>query len=589
MKKFVSLILILILFLSLSTSIGAQELDKKILDDLFFNEIGESGGTFTLSTGTAPESFNPYGSLDATTYTVALKFLDALVDQNQVTKELSPGLASDWEISEDGKEVTFHLRQGVQWSDGHYFDADDVIFTFENFVYNKNAERNLSSRYQIGPNGEKIEFEKIDNYTVKAKLPVPYGAFTRVLAQALIVPEHKLKKHVDPDNPGKINEAWTTDTDLDEIVGTGPVVLSEYHTDQKIVLKKNPYSWRFDPEGNRLPYIENLEYLVVKDFEVEKAKFRSGELDAIYSISGQDYPSLKQLEIDGAEFNIFAGTPINPTPSPVHIAFNFDAKNDNLKKTFRNLKFREAMAYIINREKIIEDVFNTLAIKPGSPVLPTHKAWYNKKVGDLRRGYDLNKAKQLLDEAGIKDLNGDGVRQFENGDDFEFVLTLPNTTSYQDSASVIIDAAEKVGIKIIRNVLAHNLALDKGLNNEFEALMMAFGNQPDPQLRKEVWQPGQDLYYFHSSITDEDGNINREEMYDWEQEVYDAFEKGQTSMDNDLRKNYYDKWQEVFSEKLPVIFLYKEKDIRGFSNDFTNYFLNEDDVIVGTYLTIFEK
>ncbi|MFW5988001.1 MAG: ABC transporter substrate-binding protein [bacterium] len=589
MKKFLSFSLILFLVLGLSISAGAQELEKKILDDMYFDEIGEYGGTFTLSTTSAPESFNPYGSLDAATYTVALKFLDALVEQNQITKELSPGLASDWEVSDDGKEVIFHLREGVQWSDGHYFDAEDVIFTFENFIYNKNAERNLSSRYKIGPDNERIEFKKVDKYTVKAELPVPYGAFTRVLAQALIVPEHKLEKYVDSDNPGKINEAWTTDTDLEEIVGTGPVILSEYQTDQKIVLKRNPHSWRYDPEGNQLPYVDNLEYLIVKDFEVEKAKFRSGELDAIYSISGQDYPSLKQLEVDNSDFKVLAGEPINPTPSPVHLSFNFDTDNEELKEVFRNIKFREAMAYIVNREKIIEDVFNTLAIKPGTPVLPAHKEWYNPKIEELRRGYDLDKARELLNDIGITDSDGDGVREFENGDDFEFVLTLPSTSSYQDSASVIIDAAEEVGIKITRNVLNHNLALDKGLNNDFEALMMAFGNQPDPQLRKEVWQPGQELYYFHSSITDEDRNINESEMYDWEQEVYNIFEKGQTSMDNEVRKGYYDRWQEIFSEKLPVIFLYKEKDVKGFSNDFSNYFLNEDGVIVGSYLTIFKK
>lgn len=80
--------------------------------------------------------------------------------------------------------------------------------------------------------------------------------------------------------PGTINQAWTTDTPVEDIVGTGPFVLSEYIVDQKITLKRNPYSWRVDPEGNQLPYVDRLVYLIVQDPEVMLAQFRAGRSTA---------------------------------------------------------------------------------------------------------------------------------------------------------------------------------------------------------------------------------------------------------------------------------------------------------------------
>ena len=587
MKKLLTISLVLVLVMGLTFAAHAEELEKKVVSESLIKESGEYGGDYTISLTSAPQTFNYYGAIDWSTFSIMTNVLDSLVTANPVTKEIEPGLAKDWEISEDGKKVTLHLRKGVKWSDDEPFTADDVIFTFNNLTLNPNAEANEVNRYKI--NGEMVEFSKKDKYTVTVDLPAPYGPFMKILSQAPIAPEHKLAKHLDEDNPGAINEAWSTGVDPSEVVGTGPFVIDQYVVDQKLVLKRNPNSWRYDSKGNQLPYVDKLIYLFVKNDEVQLAKFQAGEIDQI-TIGGKDYPMLKQKEVDGADFKVLNGKPVNPTPSPTHLSFNFDAEDEALAKAFRNLKFREAMAYLIDRERIINEIYNTLAIKSGVPVVPTNKAFYNPAIENYRRGFDIEKARQLLNSIGYADTDDDGIRELPNGDDFEFTLTTAvGAQDRVDIASLLKDNMEEVGIKVNLNLIKGGLAFDKALAGEFESMIMAFGNQPDPQFRKAIWQPGRALYYWHLSTMSEDSEPIKENMYDWEKEVFTMFEKGQTSMDPAKRKEYYDKWQKIYAQKLPVIFITKGMDLSAVQDDVGNYFVNENGIIVGVNYTVYKK
>ncbi len=587
MKKLILFVLALTLILSFSVVGMAEELEKKTVSPLLFQEIGDYGGTFTRSLTSAPKTFNYYGAIDWSTFSIMTHVLDSLVDANPVTQEIEPGLAKSWEVTRGGNKVTLHLRKGVKWSDGHPFTADDVVFTFNNLTLNPNAEANEVSRYQI--NGEMVEFKKENTYTVSAILPAPYGPFLNILSQAPIVPKHKFKEFLDEDNPGAVNEGWSTGTDPDEIVGTGPFVLKEYVVDQKVVLGRNPYSWRYDAEGNQLPYVENLVYLFVQNSEVELAKFQAGEIDRVI-ISGKDFTPLKKAELDGADFRVLTGSPVNPTPSPTHLSFNFDIEDEALREVFRDLRFREAMAHLIDRDRIIEEVYNTLAIKSGMPVVPTNKAFYNPEIEDIRRGFSIDKAREILNDLGYTDTDDDGIRELKDGSDFEFnLMTAVNSQDRVDIASLLKDNMEAVGIKVNLNLISSGLVFDKALAGDFEAMVMAFGNQPDPQFRKAIWQPGRSLYYWHLSTMSEDGEPVLENMFDWEHDVFLDFEKGQVAMDTAARKAYYDDWQRIYAEKLPVIFITKGMDLTAVQNNVGNFFLNEDNIIVGQEYTVFKK
>ncbi|UYO99313.1 ABC transporter substrate-binding protein [Oceanotoga sp. DSM 15011] len=557
-----------------------------VVKDMFTPETPKLGGRVTTALSSAPQSFNLYGTLDNAAYTIIPNVLSPLVEANPITNEIEPGLAESWDVSADGKEVTFHLRD-VKWSDGVQFNANDVIFTLDYFVMNKFAEGNSIARYTI--NGELVKWEKVDNMTVKATLPAPYGAFFTVLAQAPIYPEHKVSELFNKNDLGSVNKIWTTDTNVKDIVSTGPYLIDNYVVDQKVILKRNPNFWKVDKWGNRLPYVDTFEYLIVKDAEVAMAKFMAGEIDYI-KVNSKDYPVLKQKELQGADFVIFRGQPSKPTPSPLHITFNFDAKNDSLKELFRNDKFRQAMEYALDRDRIIDEVYNTLAVYGGVPVLPSNKGFYNPKIEEIRRSFNLTKASKMLDELGLKDIDNDGIREMKNGEDLSIVLLTKTTQEFQDIAYLYSEDLKNIGVKMNLQILDAGLQSQKALSGDFEMSLWAFGNQPDPQLRKAIWQPGNPLYYNHLSTMDsETRTAVKSEMYDWELEVWNMFEKGQTEMNIDQRKSYYDKWQEIYAEKVPFIFVCKGMDLMGAQNSVGNFYQMDDGTLVYLTYTVFDK
>ena len=581
MKRFLSVLLLTVAFFTMCLAAPFVE------DSVLTAQGSKNGGTLRLALPSAPQSFNFYGVLDNSAYTVINQFLAGLVDLHPVTNVVRPGLAESWEFSKDYMEITFKLRD-VKWSDGVPFTADDVLFTMDYFVMNKVAKGNSVDRFTAA--GKQVEWVKINPKTVKAVLPAPMPGIFQSLAQANIYPKHKLEAKIDKSNPDSVNKVWLTDTPTKGFTSIGPYMLSDYIVDQKVVLKKNPNYWKVDSKNNKLPYFDSLEYLIVKDAEVRTAMFMSGQLDWM-DVEATAYPTLKQKELSGAPFTIFLAEPTKNVPSPVHIAFNFDASNINLKNLFSNTKFRQAMEFALDRYRIIDEVYQGLAVLGGVPVLPSNKAFYNPKIESIRRGFDLSKAATYLDELGIKDTNKDGIREFKDGTKVEFTLLVANSpVDHQDVGLVFKENVEKLGIKINLQVLDATLVGQKFGSGDFEAGIRAFGNQPDPELRKAIWQPGRQLYYFHRTTM----NQNTKEpdqtyMYDWEKEVFEMFEKGAVTMNPELRKSYYDKWQELYAEYLPVIFVCKGKNLYGANKTLGNAYQAKDGLVYFSTWTAYRK
>ena len=289
--------------------------------------------------------------------------------------------------------------------------------------------------------------------------------------------------------------------------------LKETHTLGGLIFKNRP-----------LPYFEYLDYYFIADNELTNIDFINGSIDYI-NISSSNFSMIKEKELSGeGDFKIFKAQPLKPTPSPLHIAFNFDAKNPALAKLFQTLEFRESVEYAIDRDRIIEVVYNGLAVWGGTPVLPSNKSFYNPAIENIRRGYDIKKAKEKLESIGLKDADGDGVLNFESGENISIILTTSTVEENKNAAYLISEMLKEIGLKIDLQILEPNLGAQKILSSDYELSLWAFGNQPDPQLRKAIWQPGNPLYYAHLSTFDKANNkAIKEKMLDWELEVFDAF------------------------------------------------------------------
>jgi peptide/nickel transport system substrate-binding protein len=244
-------------------------------------QAGKYGGSYTLSLPAAPGSFNYYGITDNNAYAVIGNAFEGLVEYNLETYKMEPSLAQSWTVSEDGKTYTFKLRRGVKWHDGTDFTADDVVFTFANIILNPEARGNSAAGFP--PN---TKFEKVDASTVRMVMPSTSGAILQQL-RVFIMPKHKLLKFTVEGGAkaADINGAWGTGSNLADIVGTGPFKFTSYAPDQKLVMSKNASYWKSDAFGNKLPYIDRLEYLIIKDTNAAVAQLKAGTLDAL-NISG---------------------------------------------------------------------------------------------------------------------------------------------------------------------------------------------------------------------------------------------------------------------------------------------------------------
>ncbi len=533
---------------------------------------GKSGGDATLVIGDSPQSFFYYGVVDNNLGLVAQQLYSGLVEYNYSTYKLEPALAESWTISPDGKTYTFKLRPGVKWSDGQPFSADDVVFTFDQIVENPEARAGDAESFNIG--GGKVKFEKVNDLTVKVTLAKAYPAFLQQM-RGFVMPRHKLLKYSVEGGAksADINSAWPTTVAPSEVVGIGPFKLAGYTAGQKVSLVKNPNYWKVDAKGTPLPYLDKLDFLIIRDPQAAVAQFLAGNVDQL-NISGAQFPDLKQKEVAGAPFKVVRSTAL--FGSPPHLAFNFDAKDPALAKVFADERFRKAMQLAVNRPRIIDQVYNGLATLPGNGVAPVDKQWYVNTTAQLGK-FDLKAAGAALDAMGLKDTDGDGVRNIVRGKQLEFDLTYATDSSvYPPMATILQNDLKQIGVKMnLRGVLAKNL-FSTGMSGSFDAELLAFGDQPDPELRKPIWQPGGALYYWHRSTQPQGDSktVNKAAMVPWEKEINAIFDEASTATDKGRRKALYTRWQLLFAQHAPVIMIAKPDNIGAISNQYGNYIYN---------------
>ena len=533
---------------------------------------GKSGGNLTLVLGDSPQSLNYYGAIDSNLGLISQQLFDGLVEFNYATYKLEPALAESWTISPDGKTYTFKIRQGVKWSDGEPLTADDVVFTYDQIIENPEARAGDAATFTQG--GKKVPFEAIDKYTVKVTLQKPTPAFMLQMRN-FIMPKHRLEKFSVEGGAkaADINTAWPTNVAPAEVVGTGAFKLSAYTAGQKVSLVRNPNSWKTDAKGTKLPYLDSLDFLIIRDPQAQVAQFLAGNVDQL-NITGAQFPDLKQKEVAGAPFRVTRNTAL--FGSPPFVAFNFDAKDAALAKVFSDLKFRKAMQSALNRERMIDAVYNGLAGLPGHGVAPANRDFYANTKASLGT-FDLKAAGAALDAMGLKDSDGDGIRNIARGKNLEFDLTYGTDSSvYPAMATIIQNDFKAVGVKVnLQGILAKNL-LSTGLSGNYEMILHAFGDQPDPELRRPIWEPGGALYYWHRSLqpATDGGTPNVARMFPWEKEIYTIFETAAVTPERSQRKALYTRWQSLFAYNLPVIPLLKPENIGAVSNKYGNYIYN---------------
>ena len=188
------------------------------------------------------------------------------------TQEVLPGLAENWEVGPDNKTYTFHLRKGLRWSDGQPLNADDVVFTWNDVIYNTNIVNVIVDQFRL--DGKNFEVTKLDDYTVRVVTPDIYAPFLYFFGVVPVMPKHVLARAV---AEKKFEAAYsTTFPSGRDRRFSGPYRLKQYKPGQFTLLERNPEYWEVDKKGQRLPYFDNIIYTVVPDHERHLIAFSEG-------------------------------------------------------------------------------------------------------------------------------------------------------------------------------------------------------------------------------------------------------------------------------------------------------------------------
>ena len=506
-------------------------------------ECGKEGGKIILSSTSDPKSFNPIVAQETSTTQITSLIFEGLTRTHPLTLEVEPNLAHSWE-TKDGKEWIFYLRDDVFFNDGVQFSADDVVFTFNDIIYNSNIPTGSRDIFTI--EDKIIKVQKIDDFTVKFKLPNTFAPFLRALSQS-ILPKHKYQEKV---KNNTFTFSMGLDSDLDDIVGTGPFKLKKYFTGERIILDKNPYYWKKDSCGQKLPYLDEVVFIILPNLDTALLKFLEGQID-YYSLRTQDLSILGPVQEEG-RFTIYNA---GPSFGSEFLVFNLNpGKNLQTKKPivepkklklFSNKSFRQAIAYAIDRDKIIEVVMNGLGIPQYSPESPANKFFYTDKV--KKYPYDPDRAKKILLKLGFKDRNDDGVLEDKQGQELEVTFfTNANNTQRVQIATLIKKDLQDIGIKVHFLPLDFNNLVSKlTATYDWELILIGLTGSIEPYFGKNVWSYKGNLHAW---------NPTKKEIFPFERQIEDIFNKAATTLNEDKRKELFAKWQNIASEELPLIY-----------------------------------
>ena len=443
-------------------------------------ELGTRGGRYLTALMLATNTWNPIVAKDGGSVFCTREMQKGLVGIHPMTGTHYPELAKSWEISEDGLAITFQLRKGIRWSDGTPFTADDVVFTYNDLVLNDDVDTYTRDDLRL-PDGTFPVVERVGTHSVRFTLSVRFRPLLDALT-ASIAPEHALAELVNKRNPrasiGTFNAAWGLGTPAEELVGLGPFVLAEFRPDEYARLKRNPYYYHYDSSGVQLPYVDELWIEFVATEDLALLKFLNGEL---HSIEGQ--PSdvgVLYAEAATRGYTVRIGDAGHRTD---FVMFNFDIEDPNLRKLFRNLSFRKAIAHSQDMEGSLSRLLGlgTIQWSPFSIASPYYagREVYGGPITDsdaVLYEYDLGKAANLLDECAIVDRNGDGIREFEDGSPvkIEFV-SLTGLEKAQQSMLAMKEDLATIGIDLVLNFLSFQSLIGVFFSGQWQAMGFGIG------------------------------------------------------------------------------------------------------------------
>ena len=540
---------------------------------------GKYGGSLVDAALGDPKTFNLWVSADASSSNSVGNLFSSLISRNQYTLEWESGLAELPTVSDDNLTWTFTMKPGLKWSDGAPLTVDDVMFTMD-VIFDEKVQTNMREGMKVDvPDGkggfkrEPIKYQKVGPDKVAFTFPVPYAPALDIIS-IVPAPKHVLEAAYKQGQPGKtaFNPKWGIDTDVTKIVSSGPYVFESYVPGQRMVYKRNPNYWKKADNGDQLPYIDRLVTLIVPDSNTTTLKFLSGETDVL-GVQQSDYKTIKAQE-DKGNFEVYN---LGPTTSTHFLGFNLNMRskpakeNPELFKLFNETRFRQAVSHAINREQIARNVYDGLGQPGYGPESPANKLFYSPDVPKFE--YNLTKAKQMLQDLGLKDSNGDGILEMKNGKPVKFnIITNVENKLRVGTATIITNDLRKIGLDASFTPISFPTLISRVDNQiepgkpyppyDWQAMILGFTGGVEPHNGVNIWNSG--------------GNLHQWEPYQekpvrpWEAEIDRLFREGAQEMDETKRRAIYADFQKLVGEQQPYIYTVVPDAIVALRNKYGN-------------------
>jgi peptide/nickel transport system substrate-binding protein len=509
-----------------------------------------------------PKTLNPLIVADTRSREVISVMQADLVHINRATQLTEPALAKSWKVSPDGLEYTLVLRQGLKFSDGQPLDADDVVFTFRVYL-DENVHATQRDLLIVG--GKPIAVRKADAHTVVFQLPKTYGVGERLFDGMAILPRHLLEK---PYKEGKLGQIGSLATAADQWAGLGPFRLKEYVAGQRLVLERNPYYWKADAKGNRLPYLDELVFLFVPNADAQVLKFQSGETDVISQLGAENFSVLSKQQRG------FTVTDAGPGLEYNFLFFNLNEATDKTspemqrrQRWFREVKFRQAVSAAVDREAIVRLVYQGRGSAIWGLVTPGNRRWGNAKLAHPATSQE--RARALLKDAGFSwsnGPNGESTLLDSDGRPVEFsILTSSSNADRTKMAALIQDDLKQLGMRVQVVPLEFRSLLDRVTQSkEYDACVMAVASfDADPNSDINVWLSSGGTHLWNPS--------QAHPATPWEAEIDRLIDEQMFAPTFEQRKKLYDRAQEILAEYQPMIFLASPDILAGAKNSIGNF------------------
>jgi ABC-type transport system substrate-binding protein len=400
-----------------------------------------------------------------------------------------PHVAQSYESSEDGTQHTFHLRPGMKWSDGEPFTADDILF-YQNDIVNN---REITPVEAKNP----CVAEKVDDHTVRfvyerpeglciAKHASSSGTFSRF-------PKHYLQqfhKSYNPDVDALVEkegaEDWVKLFGTKACIGLGagetymnpecPTVyawqtITALGDGQRAIVERNPYYWKVDPKGRQLPYLDRVNYEILGDAEVMLLKAMNGEIDMQNRTIGKprNKPVLAKNREKG-DYRFFETVPTSMNTTV--IAFNLTHDDPVKREIFNNRDFRVGLSHAINRQEIIDVVFQRQG-EPWQTSPRKESVFYDERLATQYLEFDPDLADSILDKTGWTDRDSAGFRLGPDGKRISAQITFVTswTPQWADVADLLKAYWKRVGVDISPQAQDRSLWLERSAANNFDISM----------------------------------------------------------------------------------------------------------------------